>query len=883
LRSRITRSRVRLVTVVWFFALAMTMGLARSEPSALAAGLNLVRDPGFEMVEADSPWSGNNWAKNEANFIRDEATARSGRSSQQVVVSRIIHAPNVQFWQPKVAVRPGMSVRLSFWLRGRSNTQPIVVQLRKQAMPYTAYFEASVAPSDDWAESVLTFTLPSSTDEHDTALIFTVKEEQTIWIDDVTLSELPPVDPSGPVKGNAVANASFEVGTDRWYATFRESGGYANASAAEEANISADLSTVELPDCPDGRRAMTFPVFEKCSVEVTSAYFPLSYGHETEVAFWLNSSAPGRRFHASVGQGKFPNALFDGKEFVTVGPGWHQYTFRATPRPSPSGTYFFRLKTQSPGSYSLDAVSVIQAPDPSGDTQPVDVALNPVNGAPVGNIYHPNDDVIFQVVVSSPTGTLPLRGRVVDAWDRTVHEFSVDVIVPGEEIGRAQVTLPSNRQGGFKVQLLSRTPESEKIVAEALYNVTPRLVPAREAPVDSFFGGHAKFTPYNLHIAEKAGFRWLRTHPPLDTKWTVVESRAGEWSFDTRGVARARDAGFRLLGSLDTVPAFRADADAADLSKSTVWSSFPPADPAAWKAYVTNTVAVFSPWIDHWEIWNEPDGNFLQVRKGQSKPLVYRNILRWTREAIDKMGAEVTLIGLAVASVDRTFAKEVLALGGADDVDVLSFHLYDEELSPDERRPPLEPYLTEYGANTNRSGETPKLWHTEGGVWLSNGHSWLQTPGIPPTSPSTMRGACSVLVRTVASLKALGVARHFHYADFAHPAGRIVYRDETSGLIAVTGEPHAALTAHAVAVHFLERATPDGLHRISAPDNRIVTVARFKANAKTLSVVWSRKPIRLLDMPSMNPDTIQVFDMMGNPIEAANALVDESPLYVFEN
>ncbi|MCK6489560.1 MAG: hypothetical protein L6R48_14775, partial [Planctomycetes bacterium] len=68
-----------------------------------------------------------------------------------------------------------------------------------------------------------------------------------MWVDGVSVTMLPPVDPRPPQAGNLVANGSFELGTASWVATFRNAGGLELASAARDRISPADwgVSAVE--------------------------------------------------------------------------------------------------------------------------------------------------------------------------------------------------------------------------------------------------------------------------------------------------------------------------------------------------------------------------------------------------------------------------------------------------------------------------------------------------------------------------------------------------------------------------------------------------------------------------------------------------------------
>ena len=126
---------------------------------------------------------------------------------------------------------------------------------------------------------------------------------------------------------------------------------------------------------------------------------------------------------------------------------------------------------------------------------------------------------------------------------------------------------------------------------------------------------------------------------------------------------------------------------------STWYDSYPPKDWDAWRNYVQKTTTAFGPYISNWEIWNEPDGAFLEVPPGENKAQVYVKILSETRQALQDGGIHAFLVGNAVAHLEGPFTWDELALGGSKEMDAISFHVYCEDSGPEEKQPPLADQL----------------------------------------------------------------------------------------------------------------------------------------------------------------------------------------------
>jgi hypothetical protein len=866
---------------IWILALPVllvSVSLLGAPAPTLVPG-NLIQNPSFENPRASYDWTQNNWAKNDVAFALDPVDPHSGKVSQRITLRRALAKPDLQFQYRKLPVHGGMNLQLRFWTRGPANTKPITVTVGKGGIPYTAYFTADVALKDTWTESVFNFPLPPNADPKDTNLMFELKEENTCWLDDVSLTELPAQAGGQPRLGSQLANGSFEVGTEHWYCQFRESGNIANSVAAEESNIAADIRSESDATAPEGSRSLGLEVFPSCRANLTSAYFPLRYGYPTTIRFWLKAPKAGVPFKVVLGQGKFPNVIKQEQSFTSPSDGWNFYRMLATPQISSTSTYYLEFALDKPGPYRLDAVSVVEG-DVQDRTFPGgkwDLGWENKSDTPSGHLFYQGDPVAFLLRARTPAPAKHLRVhlRLVDDQERELKKWTASIPIEGTE-GAAEIPLPSDRFGGFKVEVRLDTDAPTRVPrAGLIYSVVERLNPPGEV-ADSFFGGHVYFTPYNLALARRIGFRWLRTHPPLMTKWESVERTPGQFHFDTRGVARARGLGFQILGSFDTTPPNYADAPPKNQD-----TNYPPKDWAAWERYVTRTAEAFSPYIWNWEIWNEPDGGFLQVKPGVDKAAVYAQIVQHVHHAIDSTGLHEFLVGNVAATLDRPFTLQELNDGGGKEVDALSFHFYNEDRGVEEKEPPLEPQLEAMRKYLNRSGLVPPIWCTEGGIWLDGGPSWLGSARIPTPYLTTIDDAANSTVRTAVALKAIGVRRYFTYAAYAQPSGGLVYRNECDEFIDVDGIPKPTGAAFAAAVHFLEGAEPVGGLQTRPIAGGHVAFAKFQKAGATTTVIWARGAASLGNVSGIDWKDAAGFDLMGNPITLSTETpVGLDPIYL---
>lgn len=784
----------------------------------------------------------------------------------------------------------GAALELRFWARGVSNGPPLDVMIR-QAQPTDRVFFRVTAPlTDAWQEYVYRTNMPG--DIPAGASIYIGQWMRTadafFWIDDISLSELPAVEGGSPATVNPVRNASFEAGTDGWTATFRkdefgdqwqESGN--TLPSPPGARLEVPLAAPgDMP--PDGKRRLSFTLPSDAQAVVTSAYLQARYGHPTNLVFYLRSNST-QTFEAGVASGKNSGMSIQAQP-KTASTDWKLYTIPLTLKPAGDGLYSVRFVFREPGTYEIDAVSLIEEEVPVANRvfSTPSFAIQSAAGTPVGNLFckEKNEKPMFRLVVAEeqPNSTLTYQIKVYDYLERSFVTRDLSVTTDAAGYVEADFDLPATQYGSFRMAVRHAGQPSGEVLAEQIYSVLPCLPDPSDRP-DSFFGSHIDLTPYNLEIARRAGYRWLRLYPPLSTQWLAVEPTEGTWTFDTAPVAQAKALGFHILGSFCTAADHAADIDPNSPVRNRWSKAWPPRDMADWKDYVTRTFTAFSPNISAWEIWNEPDGGYLQVKPGVKKDDVMLSLIQATREAFDSLGTSVPLIAPATASFNPGLAWQLLDRGAGDSLDAFSFHFYNLYAgggSPDPDY--VLPVLARYRTYNNRDNEPMPIWITESG--LGGVQSWLSTYRIPSSgAPSAARGAATE-VRAAMFFKAVGVRRWFKYYSGAHESGRYVTDDHCTTAIETTGIPGPALAAHAVMVSLTEDA-PAINFESPVVDGQRVAVAHFGASPTRgpIDVYWSINPVPLTSVAGLGPDDL-VLDLMGNPVSPATAMTGEFPIYV---
>ncbi len=865
-------------------AAILACALAATPVAAPAApDHNLLSDPGFESAE-DSPWIYNNWwaggqgETNEVEFVRDSSCARTGSVSLRMGL-KTKRGGNLQLtYALSQMLKGGEAVQLRFSVRGASNSNPLSLLLDKNAPPWTEYYRAAIPLGEEWREHVFNLTLPQNISTKDLRLMFLLEEENTFWIDDVSLTRLPPQEGGAPLPGNRVAHPSFETGCNRWFASFQEAGHTPGIPHAVEQNIDATLESVSAGNAPAGRNVLRFTFKRGSAVHLTSSLFTLRYGWPVDISFSARCAGGKGRLRAALEHGEFPNIISLSEEFAGITAEWKQFRLRVTPTAATGGKYYLRFTSYAPDAYELDDVAVHELGAPESPPE-IELGGRPVDGSHPGNIFHLEEAVGFDLFACAPqkAGKLPLEGRVINVWGKQVADIPIDILLDHGGYGRHHLVLPSRQFGAFKFECRAIEDGADDLrppLLELVYHVVPKLTPLKDVK-DSYFGGHFNMTPYNLSIAENGGYRWLRMHPPMNTKWEVVEPQPGKFRFDSAGIKRAHAMGFRILGSFQATPDFYADVPKG--KQNDWWDNWAPKEEHkdAYKRYVSETARAFNDYIRAWEIWNEPDICFLNVPPGRDRTKAYLDLCRHTSEALAEAGLdELALIGGAVTDNDTPFTLAILEQGVGKVIDAFSFHHYRADMGAlAHRKARIETWRTFH----NRHGKALPIWQTESGIVTGVGPSWLLTSGRIPEPGHEMNVVAARTVQNLVFYKAIGVAKFFTYPLLAHPAGRTISRSNWESVIDVNGIPYSPLPAHAAAVYFLEEAEPAGVEIIERDGIQIV-IASFNKQGRSIRVAWSSRPIILGKAMKLPMDEQAIFDMMGNPAGSPSHLSGE-PLY----
>ena len=874
---------------------SVTLGFT-SLHAAENATENLIRNPGFEAADGSSHWHLNNWAKLQAKFSVVTTRPHSGRHCLKMDLAELSKGANIQLMHSlNGKLKAGNNLKIGFWLRGHDNTPPVKITLNQYRAPWKTFFESPVQVTSSWKYYEFFVLLKDDMDFDAISLTLFLSTENTVWVDDFS-AEIAPTRQGGvPLQGNQVLNHSFEVGREKWYFHVSPQGwAPANQRVRLENQMPSHRAPAVVPitDAPHGDQALRMEVAEGTRGIVNSAYFDLRYGHQATLEFDVKTSHKWSQVYASVGTSGEPDRRTTfGQYFKNNGPGWHHHEFTFTPTPSLKNRYCFELFVDVAGEYLIDNVRVSEGDDPGNRPlkranigwELTDAKLSEARIP--GNLYAKGDLIRLRVLAEG-TANVQLRETIVDVYDRVIGKNQFEISLKDNGKGERMVRLPTKKYGAFKyiVEYADASSTEGAIAMEWQYQVLPPLKPLHEVK-DRFFGGHSPLTPMALEVSRKVGLRSLRMHPPLNTKWSVVEPQPNEWDFETsrKGLQKAREMGFDFLGSLDSTPEHRAAFPTSKPAKNWMhYGNHPPQDWSAYEEYVKRSVIAFKGLIDHWEVWNEPDNDFLAAPviesiHGKSKEELYFRIVQHTQKVLDENNLHVNLVVGAVATLDNAFTHQIIDQNITQHGDVFSFHMYGGTLSPDRLK-----IVRRAQGKMNRKGNPATVWHSEG-AYFPTIATWLRTPRIPEAQPEIAGHMVNKTVIRLVELKAAGVQRSYHYpAPFHHSTGRKIYDNRWSCGWDCAGNPLPIWAGHAACVRVLEGARPDGKYVTEHQVKGVtVHVARFLKGKMTIRVVWASSDIRLSQTGSLGLRAKLAFDVMSNPIKLTpETVISESPLYL---
>ncbi len=702
-----------------------------------------------------------------------------------------------------------------------------------------------------------------------------------VFLDDVSVS--PAVFSKKAVashQGNFLANGSFEVGTDKWGMQIRGAGAeYEMSVRAMELSAEIDNSRAKYGDY-----SLKIPSVKNSRFILNSENVILSPGVKYSLSFWLYSEKK-RKVRAGIVSGYLGSDRSRLKTMI-VEPKWKQYHISVIAKPSEDDAYFVAIRGQGDGALWVDGVQLEEGGVKAFSVKsPIEIGFSKQMAHP---IFELGEKISLPVFIAAYSQVKDCNVKV-----DSINYYGDKRTVLQEKCNLAQdlkrtvdVLHPSNETGYFR--LVAEVSSNGKIIDSSEYAigiVPEKLVTTTAENIASPFGGHARFTDGDLKTLSRLGVKWLRMHPPLGTKWSVVEKNKGHFNYSDEEILLAKNAGFQILGSLDKTPRW---ASTAPDGKRRFWS-YPPGNMDDWENYVYKVVSHYKGVIDYWEVWNEPDSDgFLKIPGifgAEKKPAVYVDLLKRAYRGAKRANSDAVIVGgVATGHPPSRWLKKIFDEGALEYMDVVSFHHYTDGRPGDVLDTPLSVEIAKIkNLIRQKTNKTVSLWESESGI-MHPATAYVGLKEISPSYPTPGDEAVAYLVRHYIHLLSNGVDKWFYYSMFTSPR---TDRREATGFFEWDGSPRPLSVAYAILSNNLS-----GLVYLDSYDlDKVVMATKFSGKNRDLLMVstklWKNDGFHKVSMKLDDLySSYKVFDVMGNEINfimSDNSLqfkVSREPVYV---
>ena len=802
-------------------------------------------------------------------------------TSQHISAKRITSGA-VQFVQQGVSLTKGQTYQISIWMKGKIES-PVEVMLRKRGSPYTIYASKAFRISEKWTR--YRFIVTSSVDAPGMYFMVRFTGKGDLWLDQASIQKLAPPDATVALKtGNLISNGSFEVGLDHWAVKVRSEGGYQYEMPVQFAD---DRPAIITGDVPDRHKALQISPPPHGRAIVTTLISDIIPGRRYTLSLWLKSKQPHSKIGVTLSKGWGDRARL-GKTFV-VNQKWARYKFSAF---LPDNHYDLVIQTREPSNELwIDKVQLVAGKSkPFQPRKPVEIGFTRSDKIP---LFYKNESIKQEFCIASYqplNGVFKVEVTSTDFYGKKSLLLDKQFSFNAAKNVCQTFSHPADRTGYFQLQAKILRPDGTVIDRSTMaIGIVPKLteVPGASSP----FGGHATFSPVSLNAVKMLGVSWLRMHPPLGTKWFIVEPEKNHFHFIDRPVQYAKKLGFHILGSLDSTPRWASTAPSRfHNEQSQGYRAYPPKNISDWTQYVSKTVAHYKGTIDDWEIWNEPDTSgffklnspFVELRR----PDAYVELVKSAYNAAKQANQHAVIVaGAGTRKPPSIWVSKLINAGILNYMDVLSFHFYTDGRPGDALDVTAGERVNEIRALLKAHGKPDMpIWETESGYRLTicDSNSEINN-NIHCASPAA---SVAFVVRNYVEWIGSGVKHWFFYNMFFPDR---TDRPDFSSFFGWDRSPTALAIAYAVCSHLLTGM--DFSHKLHVSAN--ISGALFTASNRHVRVLWRKKQneknTQIISIGT-NPDArhVDVIDAMGNVIVKSDAganisiAVNIDPVYIVE-
>lgn len=826
------KKNVVVAAALIFLAVGTTFG--QTPVMEYAKPGNLILNGDFE--QGTKEWSADwDWADVDASMRCVTAEdVYAGKGALEVICSRYDYG-RTQWHSSLFKAQPYKAYKVSFYARAHGFGK-LTAEMRMRPVPYTIHFRQTFSLLPQWQHFEMVGAATETKRMDETGLFFGFFGEGTIWIDNVTVTQidLPKKEPRDT--GNLIRNGSFEVDpiTDDWNSNARDT----------RFGWEIDPSTSS-----HGERSF------KGRGRLSSGFYTLRPLVLHTLSLDLKSDRPCCATIKLMGRRYTPIFQKD----VEAGTDWKRLTLSGNSKIALDNQYYLLIENGDGALLWVDGVYLAEGNGQSAyrPSAPVEASARVVPD--VSKVFNAGDSVMVKLRLSNNawkektyrSDKLPYTWSLINIYGETEATGRGEATADKPEV---PLSLAPKRLGMYRVKVLPAGGAK----SEDVFTVVHR----REKSPDpnSPFGAHFTFDPVPLDIMKKVGIAKERCHwPPVTTQWTCIEPEKGKFQFNDTYVATAKQQGIHLLGSLAATPAW-----AHDGKNSTIYITQYPTQLEDWRNYVRRTVKHFSD-IREWEIFNEPE--WKEFYQGTDEQLM--RLFFAAAEEIKSIDPNLKIVAFANAFPTKMVEKYLPLLKKHDALKYLSavsVHLYAPGgMKSDVYIDRLEELIGTMRAFLNEAGHPEiEIWDTESGRCpVSFRRAWRTPEDDDGTKEERSFFHAEEFFKLTVSNLSAGVDRIYTYVI----EGSIdIERAFEYTFLDLDRGPRPVISALTTLVRFLESAKPLG--KINAGDANL-RVYHFRQGDKDILIVWSKDGSGSQTIDITGLEAFEVYDAMGNGMDTS--------------
>lgn len=611
----------------------------------------------------------------------------------------------------------------------------ITFAIRDDGPPWKAYWEKTVAPSGFMDEQVFDFNLPAL--EGSKNLIAHMGARGTFLIESVELirrdeAELKKEQERllATAPDNLLPTTGFPLGLPPLWSNGTVAS-YTRDILVEAASEPSERGTVPLRLASRSERSVTL---------YSAPFEPLVRNAEHCLSFYIRGNISDGSASILVNK----KALVSKILFTRNGE-WTRISLPFTPDLMAP---FHVLKIELKGDVEIDSLmlNLGTEPKPFSLQKQAEVALS-VDPLKNHVIVEGVDPDLFSLAVTGAPKDAEVELHVINFFGE--RQTLPPQQLSGEPVEQFSVSLaevfPQAPYGPFRVEARVKQ-DGQEISPPAdmvLYRLREPRFWGREGKA-SYFGGHIHDHEPHLYSAKAIGQNWNRLHGGNGgwVYWSGVEPQKGQWTFHEERLQAIRGAGLNIVGSWLHCPGWaRIERQSGKGWLDNWWQ---PRDLDEYTHYIKVVTQAYKPYIQHWQIWNEPWGEFWfkewrpelgpqhQWHAGPDPEGDYARLSEKAYTAGKAAMPDVTIIGVNSTIGDRgkNWMEQMIKRDVEKNADVIAFHAYSggqlaqqlsdkpEHLKGRIEKRILEPLIQKYGTSENQ-----ELWLTEGNVLSGKSHS----------------------------------------------------------------------------------------------------------------------------------------------------------------